>query len=151
MSIKLENLVSSYVDRSDAYVGVDSGESYAAKKLLEQQIIDEIVAERIETIDREVRAREKERASIRDLEEFGSILFQCVALALLVGLLGSHVYGLIEALVYQPSADFNAVAAMLGTIIVTLVCIFVLLKNYVGRLFSATRRLIDARRESNDS
>ena len=144
MSIKLENLVSSYVDRSDAYVGVDSGESYAAKKLLEQQIIDEIVAERIETIDREVRAREKERASIRDLEEFGSILFQCVALA-------SHVYGLIEALVYQPSADFNAVAAILGTIIVTLVCIFVLLKNYVGRLFSATRRLIDARRESNDS
>lgn len=150
MSALLESLVSAYVDRSDAYKGVDSGESYGAKKLLEQRVIDEIVAERIDEIDHEVRAREKERASIRDLEEFNSILFQCVVLALLVGLLGSHVYGLIEALIYQSNADFNTLAAILGTLVLFVACVVVLLKNYVSRLFSATRRLFDARRESND-
>lgn len=150
MSKTPKRIVAKYVDGNGDYANVCDEEKDDVKRLLEQRVISEVVVERIEKVDREARSRERQRASIRQFDEFRSVLFQCVVLALLVGLLGSHFYGLIEALLYEPSSDFNVTAGVIGTAIVFVICAAVLAKSYVGRLFSATKQFLEARKQLNN-
>lgn len=90
MSDKLVSLVAFYVTQKAQVENVDEAQIFKAEKRLEREVEEEIVRERIEEIDDEVRRRENERAAAREFDEFRGILFQCVTLALLVGVIGSH-------------------------------------------------------------
>lgn len=84
MSDKLVSLVAFYLTQKAQGESVDEAQIFKAEKRLEHEVEEEIVRERIEEIDDEVRRRENERAAAREFDEFRGILFQCVTLALLI-------------------------------------------------------------------
>lgn len=150
MSKTLENLVAFYVDKSGRYDGADRGKKFGDAKYLERQVIDEIVFECADEIDAETQRREDERAAARELDEFRSVLLQCVTLALLVGIVGSHLYGMIEATFYQPSGGTNIGFMFIGLVLFSIVTLTVLFKEYLKRLFESMRRLQEARGRLRD-
>lgn len=148
MSRTLEEVVASYVEKSESvksYGG--SGSIYRAEKMLEDQIVREVVDEHIDEIEGEIKRREGERAAVRKLDEFRKILFQCVTLALVVGVLSSHVYGLLEALLYQPSSTINLWLLTCGLIVLLIATAVLLYKEYLSKLHSAFMMFVKARKE----
>lgn len=146
MSRALESLVAFYVTKSPKADEVDGGTLFNTEKALERKVIEEVVLERADEIDAEVKRREDERAAARELGEFQSVLFQCVTLALLVGVLGSHLYGLLEALIYQPEAQMNILPMIAGLVILVVVTGVALFKVYIRKLFDSTKKLRESRR-----
>lgn len=145
MSRTLESLVAFYATKSPEADEVDSGTLFNTEKALERKVIEEVVLERADEIDAEARHREDERAAARELDEFQSVLFQCVTLALLVGVLGSHLYGLLEVLIYQPDARANILLMTAGLVILVAVTGVALFKVYIRKLFESTKKLREAR------
>ena len=146
MSRTLESLVAFYATKSPRADEVDGGMLFNTEKALERKVIEEVVLERADEIDAEVKRREDERAAARELGEFQSVLFQCVTLALLVGVLGSHLYGLLEALIYQPETQANVLPMIAGLAILVAVTGAALFKVYIRKLFDSTKRLRESRR-----
>ena len=94
-----------YVTESPHGKGLDAGSQFKMAKELGREVAEEIVRNRIAEMDAEKGRREKERAAAHELDAFQGVLLQCVALALLVGVLGSRLYGLLEAVFYQPDPE----------------------------------------------
>lgn len=146
MSDKLVSLVAFYMTQKAQGENVDKAQIFKAEKRLEHEVEEEIVRERIEEIDDEVKRRENERAAACEFDEFRGILFQCVTLALLVGVIGSHLYGLLEALVYQPTAEVNVLFVTFGLLILLEITVVVLFKVYIKRLFESTKKFREFRK-----
>lgn len=147
MSRLLEEVVATYVARSSEAKSFGRGAVYSAEKMIEDQIVSEIVSDRIEEINSEVRRRERERAAVQELDEFRTVLFQCVTLALVVGVLGSHVYGLLEAFFYQPNSEVNRPVLVFGLAVLLVATAAILYKEYLSKLFEAVKKFRKARKE----
>ena len=66
--------------------------------------------------------------------------------ALLVGVIGSHLYGLLEALIYQPTAEVNVLFVTFGLLILLVITVVVLFKVYIKRLFESTKKFREFRK-----
>ena len=150
MSDKLDSLVGFYVKESPKGKGLDAGAQFKMEKELEREVAEEVIRERIDEIDAEAERREEERAAKRELSEFRSVLLQCVTLALLVGILGSHLYGLLEVMLYQPDPEANTLLMAVALAVLAIVTVVVLFKEYIQRLFDATKKLRETRRKPDD-
>ena len=142
----LNNLVDSFVEHSDSRKKMDGGSAFNLKKELESDLVKEVLSEHADELE-ELR-REREVARWRD--KFHDVLLQCVILAFVIGMLGSHAYGLLEALLYQPSPETNTVAMFIGTAIVLVACVVIVAREYASRLFEAVRELRTLRGSSED-
>lgn len=148
MSQTLEAVIVSYVENSESAKSYVANSSvYRAEKMLENRVISEIISEHIDEVDLEVKRRERERAAVRNLDEFRRMLFQCVTLALVVGVLSSHVYGLLEALLYQPSSSINLWFLAGGLVFLLVATAVLLYKEYLSKLHSAFMMFVKARKE----
>lgn len=137
MSETLSSLVAKFIDSSPEYREKTPEARFSAGKRLESQIVDEITSEHVEKIDTEARKREEERKKTQDLVDFRNIILECVSLALAVGLLGSHLYGLMEAWLYQPNSSFNYLASIVVTAILVIVISVILVTEFFRRLVDA--------------
>lgn len=142
----LNNLVDSFVEHSDSRKKMDGGSAFNLKKELESDLVKEVLSEHADELE-ELR-REREVARWRD--KFHDVLLQCVILAFVIGMLGGHTYGLLEALLYQPSPETNTVAMFIGTAIVLVACVVIVAREYASRLFEAVRELRTLRGSSED-
>lgn len=137
----LDNLVDTFVENSVSRKRMDGGSAYNLKKQLECDLVNEVLNERAD----ELEAIRHEREATRWVDDFRQILLQCVLLALLIGLLGSHLYDLLSTLIYHAGQPVNLPAMTVGTVLVSALCILVLAKEFVSRVFEAVKRLQGAR------
>lgn len=109
----LNAAISSYYtsNKRDDDSGVDA---LTAMKTVESLVVEEVLREHAHEVERQERAiREdikqevQEQALRESMRSFGRLLLEAVALALIVGLIGSHLYGLGEAYWYVPSDGSN--------------------------------------------
>lgn len=142
----LNNLIDSFVEHSDSRKRMDGGSAFNMKKELERDLVKEVLSEHADEL--EELSRERDVARWKD--KFHDVLVQCVILAFAIGLLGSHVYGLVEALLYQPSPETNTIAMLVGTLAVLVACIVVVGREYASRLLEAVKELRSIRGGSRD-
>ena len=69
-----------------------------------------------------------------------------MTLALLVGVIGSHLYGLLEAFFYQPTVEVNVLFVTFGLLIWLVITAVVLFKVYIKRLFESTKKFREFRK-----
>lgn len=134
MSKTLEYLIAAYVRDSARVCALDEGSRFHLEKRLEQEVVQDIMNEHVDQIEAEAKRREQQRRASSRYGEFRDLLIQGVILALLVGLVGSHVYGLLEAWIYQPDQTFQFGAAAVGCTVTLVALVTILFKLFIDRL-----------------
>ena len=147
MSRLLDEVVTTYVKNFSAADSRSDADIFCVEKEVERQIVKEIVEERLDEIEAEAKRREKERAAVRELDEFRDVLIQCVLLALLVGLLGSHLYGWLDAMFYQPESKTRSGFVLFGASCFLVFTLIILFKVYLKKLFESFNKFMKARKE----
>lgn len=128
MGAQLNSLVSDYYEN---HKGEDISEEDAltVMKAFEQRIVDEVIREHAERVaTEEAAARENQLQKERDerlqesIRSFSNLIIETVFLATIVGLIGSHLYGIGEAWWYAPNEGFNIVASVIALVILLYGC-----------------------------
>lgn len=116
-------------------------DALTAMKEYEQTVVDEILLEHAEeavrqeaSLREERRKKEQEQSLRASIRSFIRLLLEGVALATIVGLIGSHIYGLGEAFWYAPAAGFNYVASVAVTAVLVVLCVALLVYMFVNSL-----------------
>lgn len=140
MSQLLNKLISSYYEAHKAD-GDSQRDALSAMKELERRVVAEVIEDNTEVVKRlehEAQQQEMERARKERLREsvkgYGALLFECVILALLVGLIGSVLYGILEALIFAPNSGFNYFWAIVVLVILLALCVAMLGYEFVNRI-----------------
>jgi small-conductance mechanosensitive channel len=117
MGALLDRVVSSYY-QAHKDDGDLEDDALTAMKAIEQDVVNEVLQEHAEDVVRreaslrEERRKKEQEQNLRDsIRSFWRLVVEGVVLATIVGLVGSHLYGLGEAWLYAPMQDFNFVAS----------------------------------------
>lgn len=122
MSAKLDQLMG-YFARNGGFDDLASADDvYAAQKQLEQKIVEEVCTERVDEIMARVEEKTKKEQARAQFEELRTTYVQCVILALLIGLLGSHLYDFIRCWLYGAQPDFVVTKFWVGLGVTVVIC-----------------------------
>lgn len=125
MSKTLNNLVMKVVQNDSK--GVDLGDAYAAAKVLENEIIDEVCREQADKINRMQKEMQSAENGIDKANDIRNIVIQCVVIALLIGLLCNHIYTLLQSAVYSLTTTQNLGYTAVGLVVLVIIVLLVLL------------------------
>ncbi|OZG59415.1 hypothetical protein BTIS_0146 [Bifidobacterium tissieri] len=133
MSVKLDRLIDDFARAHFADKGLKEN-VYAAQKKLEEDIIEEICEEKSQEIAaraNQIEQQEQVKAQFRELK---AVYIQCIFLALLIGLLGSHLYDLMKYWLYDTTPDVDITRFGFGLVITLIICIIVCVWMFVSQI-----------------
>ncbi|WP_093961528.1 hypothetical protein [Bifidobacterium vansinderenii] len=142
MSTTLDNLIDNFAQSN--FRNSASAESiYAAQKKLEQDIVAEICEEQSQRIANRAKQLEQQEHARNQFKELRAVYIQCVFLALLIGLLGSHCYDLLKYWFYSSTTpDVDMTKFTIGLIVTLVICLGVCLWMFVSQIMKVYEMFI---------
>lgn len=108
-------------------------DALTAMKAYESLVVEEVLREHADEVEKQERAiredirqKAQEQALQDSMRSFTGLIREAVVLALVVGLIGSHLYGISEAYCYAPFEDFNYFMSIVITVALVLICVVLL-------------------------